>query len=332
MKHSIFYTLLLCLALPTATNAQQEHMQTQFMFNKLTYNPAYAGSYASPVVTVVNRHQWIGIEGAPNTQAVSYCQPTLNKHFGIALNLVRNEITINRNLNAELSYAYQLPLPRGYLGIGIQASMRHFRQNWNDDRLVTSQPIDLDVAVPTGMQGKIVPNFGTGLFYTAPRWYAGASIPRLVDNNIDLSEEGTITSREIWHLNVMAGSAFPLSSTIDLVPQFLFRYVKNAPPDLDVNLTLDVRRRFLGGVTYRMGGDSKDFGESIDIMAGAFATKNLMFMLSYDIGLTRLASIRNGSVEATFRWIINPPQGTGSIDPNRPDREVMGGKGTYYYF
>ncbi len=332
MKHSIFYTLFLCLALPLATMAQQEHMQTQFMFNKLTYNPAYAGSYASPVVTVVNRHQWIGIEGAPNTQAVSYCQPTLNKHFGIGINLVRNEITINRNLNAELSYAYQLPLPRGYLGIGIQASMRHFRQNWNDERIVTSQPIDSDVAVPNGMQGKIVPNFGVGLFYTAPRWYAGASVPRLVDNNIDLTEEGTITSRENWHLNVMAGSAFPLSSTLDLVPQLLFRYVKNAPPDLDVNLTLDVRRRFLGGVTYRTGGDRKDFGESIDIMAGAFATKNLMFMLSYDIGLTRLASIRNGSVEATFRWIINSTQGTGTVDPSRPDREVTGGKGTYYYF
>ena len=313
-------------------NAQQEQTQTQFMFNKLAYNPAYAGSYASPVVTVVNRHQWIGIEGAPNTQAVSFCKPMLSNHFGLGINLSRNEVTINRNLNAELSYAYQMALPRGYLGIGIQASMRHFRQNWNDPRIITSQPASVDDALPTGIQGKIVPNFGAGAFYTAPRWYAGASIPRLVDNNIDFSEEGTVLSREKWHLNIMSGAAFALSNTIDIVPQFLFRYVKNAPPDLDMNVTLDVQRRFLGGVTYRVGGDKNDLGESIDIMAGAFATKNLMFMLSYDIGLTRLKRFNNGSIEATFRWILNPPQGSDAVDPNRPDRTESGGKGTYYYF
>ncbi len=328
----IKFTFIIALLGTGSLWAQQENTLTQFMYNKLAFNPAYAGSYASPVVTVINRHQWIGIEGAPNTQAVSYCQPVLSNHFGVGVNLSRSEITINRHLTAEVSYAYQIALPRGYLGIGIQASMRHFRQNWNDPRIVTSQPGSIDVALPTGVQGKIVPNFGTGVFYTAPRWYAGASIPRLVDNNIDFSEQGMGVSRERWHLNVMSGGAFAISEQIELVPQFLFRYVRYAPPDLDINLMVDVRRRFLGGVSYRAGGDQRDFGESIDLMAGAFATPNLMFMLSYDIGLTRLRNFNKGSVEATFRWIINPPQGNDAVSPDRPDRVTSGGNGTYYYF
>jgi hypothetical protein len=118
---------------------------------------------------------------------------------------------------------------------------------------------------------------------------------------------------------------------MDIIPQTQFRYVKNAPPDLDINVMLDVRRKFLGGMTYRIGGDKNGLGESIDIMAGAYATKNLMFMLSYDIGLTRLSSFQNGSIEATLRWIINPPEGSDTIDPNRPDRS-SGGRGSFYYF
>lgn len=322
------YIILLLVLFGQLVHAQQEGLQTQFMYNKLAFNPAYAGSYAAPVVTAVNRTQWIGIEGAPTTQAVSFCQPMLSNHFGLGINLVRNVITINRTLTAELSYAYQMALPRGYLGIGIQASMRHFKQDWNDSRIVTSQPTSADDALPNGVQGKVLPNFGAGVFYTAPRWYAGLSLPRLVDNNIDFSELGE-ASREARHFNMMVGAAFALSETMDIIPQTQFRYVKNAPPDLDINVMLDVRRKFLGGMTYRMGGDKNGLGESIDIMAGAYATKNLMFMLSYDIGLTRLSSA--GSIEATLRWIINPPEGSDTIDPNRPDRS-SGGRGSFYYF
>ncbi len=325
------YIILLLVLFGQLVQAQQEGLQTQFMYNKLAFNPAYAGSYASPVITAVNRSQWIGIEGAPTTQAVSYCQPMLSNHFGLGVNLVRNVITINRTLTAELSYAYQMALPRGYLGIGIQASMRHFKQDWNDSRIITSQPSSADVALPNGVQGKVLPNFGAGIFYTAPRWYAGFSLPRLVDNNIDFSLLGDKKSREAQHFNMMVGAAFALSETIDIVPQTQFRYVKNAPPDMDINVMVDVRRKFLGGMTYRIGGDKNGLGESIDIMAGAYATKNLMLMLSYDIGLTRLASFQNGSIEATLRWIINPPEGSETVDPNRPDR-AAGGRGSFYYF
>jgi type IX secretion system PorP/SprF family membrane protein len=314
------YSILALLgALSISLSAQQESMQTQFMYNKLAFNPGYAGSFIAPTISVINRNQWVGVEGAPNTQALSYSQPFLSNRLGVGLNLVRNTITINRGITAELSYAYQLPVFHGYLGMGIQASMRHLRQNWQDERVITSQPRDLDNAIPANAESKLVANFGFGLFYDSKEgWYAGISSPRLVRNNIGLGEnQGTLT-KEVRHINAMAGIDFWAGEGVKLTPQILFRYAKNAPPDLDVNLSAAFQSKFMTGLTYRTGGDAKNLGESIDVLAGIQATKNLFIMLSYDIGLTRLKQFSNGSIEATARWWINPPEGTEVDDPNRP--------------
>jgi type IX secretion system PorP/SprF family membrane protein len=319
-KNYTFFCLMLLLC--TQVFAQQEPMQTQFMYNKLAWNPGFAGSFASPTLTLNNRHQWLGIEGAPNLQAISFSQPLLSNHFGLGFNLTRNAVTINRNLTFEVSYAYQIALQRGiHVGIGIQASMRHFRQNWADERLSGINPLELDPAVPAGIGAKLVPNFGTGVYVRGLNWYAGVAAPRLVSNNIDLSQSGGILSREVQHFNGMVGYNFFFGENSDLIltPQCLIKYVLNAPIDADINLTAEFKRKFLSGFTYRVGGDTKNLGESLDVFAGMQINKHLMFMVSYDIGLTRLAAARNGSMEATFRWYINPPEGYEVDDPSRPD-------------
>ena len=317
--HLKYTVLSLFWAISIPLFAQQETMQTQFMYNKLAYNPGFAGSFISPTLSVINRNQWIGLEGAPNTQALSYSQPFLSNRLGVGLNLVRNTITINRSITTELSYAYQMPVFHGYLGMGIQASMRHMRQNWQDERVITSQPRDLDNAIPAMAESKLVANFGFGLFYDSKEgWYAGISAPRLVRNNIGLGENQGVLTKEVRHINAMAGIDFWAGESVKFTPQLLFRYAKNAPPDLDVNFSAEFQSKFMTGVTYRTGGDTKGVGESVDILAGIQATKNLFFMLSYDIGLTRLQRFSNGSIEATARWYFNPPEGNEVDDPNRP--------------
>jgi type IX secretion system PorP/SprF family membrane protein len=315
-------TLFCLLHLSWQALAQQEPMQSQFMYNKLAWNPGFAGSFESPTLTLNNRHQWLGIEGAPNLQSISFSQPLLSNHFGLGFNLTRSAVTINRNLTFEVSYAYQIALERGiHLGIGIQASMRHFRQNWADERLIGINPLELDPAVPAGLDAKLVPNFGAGIYVRGLNWYAGLAAPRLVSNNIDLSQAGGILSREVQHFNAMMGYNFFVGNegAVILTPQCLIKYVLHAPLDVDINLTAEFQRKFLTGVTYRVGGDTKNLGESIDVFAGMQVSKKLMFLFSYDIGLTRLAAARNGSIEASVRWYFNPPEGFEVDDPNRPD-------------
>lgn len=293
--------------------AQQELQYTQFMFNKMAYNPGYAGSFESPTLVAVYRQQWMGIEGAPNVQAISYNQPLLNNRVGVGANLVRASFGITRTMTFDVAYCYRVPMRRGYLGIGLQASLRHLYQDWTDDRLITSRPDD--PAVPLEPKTKLVPNFGFGLFYNGPHWFAGIAAPRLVSNNIDFAENGGVLSREAQHINGMVGVTFNLADDIEFTPQVLIKYVSNAPVDADVNMSIMVKRKFYGGLTYRTGGESNGAGESIDALAGMQVTENLFFCLSYDIGLTQLRKFNNGSIEATARWWFNPPEGEEIINP-----------------
>jgi len=304
---------------PIALDAQQEQLYTQFFYNKLAYNPGYAGSFQSPTLIAVVRNQWIGLEGAPNTQLISYTQPALNGRVGLGLQAVRNSIGITQTITTDIAYAYRIALRRGHLGVGLQASVRHLHQNWSDPRLVGSQPLMTDGAIPSGPQTKVLPNFGTGVYYEGPNWYVGAAVPRLVSNNIDFAELGGLISREVRHINAMGGVSFDLGNSLVLTPQVLLKYVENAPFDADINAILGVGQRFWSGLTYRVGGGKVSAsGESLDVLAGVQATDNLFFAVSYDIGLTRLRKFNNGSVEATVRWWFNPPKGSEVINPRNP--------------
>jgi len=305
------FGLVLMLGAAAALRAQQEPQYTQFMFNKLSFNPGYAGSFVSPTLTAIYRGQWFGIDGAPNSQILSYHQPLLNERLGIGANLSRAGIGINRLFTVDLVYCYRIPMRRGHLGVGLQPSVRNFWQNWSDDRLYSPTPPTIDVSIPTGVRSKWLVNFGFGLYYSNEErgWYAGVAIPRFLQNNIDFSEFGIEISREERHFNAMGGMTFRPDEEWEVVPQALIRYVPGAPLEVDLNVMVGLRRRFYGGLTYRTGGDT-GYGESADVLAGIQATKHLFFCLSYDVGLPRLSRLGSGSLEATLRWWINPPEGT----------------------
>ncbi len=310
------YPFLLLILAWQITSAQQEPQYTQFMFNKLAYNPAYAGTFESPTLTAIYRKQWIGLDGAPETQILSYNQRAANNRVGIGGNLVRNTIGISRSITLDVPYSYRIPVKRGFLSFALQFNVRHLYQNWADPRLNPTQKFDN--AIPTDAQSKLLVNFGAGIFYSGYKWYAGVALPRLKDNNIDFADIDGVLSREVQHYNGMAGMTFDLHDDIELTPQFLVKYVPNAPPDADVNISVLVKKKFYGGVTYRTGGDTNGAGESVDALAGMQATENLFICLSYDIGLTRLRKYNNGSVEATVRWWFNPPAQIGDDDLENP--------------
>jgi type IX secretion system PorP/SprF family membrane protein len=312
------YLLIPLLALPLCVAAQQEQMYTQFMFNKQAYNPGYAGSFVSPTLTAIYRNQWMGLDGAPKAMSISYTQPLLNNRVGIGGNIARQSIGINTNLTIDLAYAYRIQLKRGMLAVGLQASMRNIRQNWADSRIFVID--QSDPGIPTVPKSKFVPNFGAGLYYSAytERWYAGVSLPRIVSNSIDFSEFGDILSREVQHINAMGGIKLKAAKDLEITPQVLLRFAFGAPFDAELNISALFQRKFYGGLTYRVGGDTNFAGESLDAALGFQATDKLFFCLSYDIGLTMLRKFNNGSIEATVRWWFNPPDDVVAVKPARP--------------
>ncbi len=296
--------------------AQQEQQYTQFMYNKLGLNAGYAGSRDAACITAIIRNQWMGLKGAPQTQMLSFNMPLLNKRVGVGLNLTRNTIGISQRITVDGLYAYRIRLGQGILALGIQASIRHLKNNYNDSDLVSITPSSADGSIPIGEQSKYVPNFGAGLYYTSDNFYVGFSAPRLIKNNIDFNDIGGIIGKEVQHYFFMAGVLFELSDNVDLQPQVLFKYADNSPFDADVNLSLIFSDKYTGGLTYRTGGSSvTGFGESLDLMVAAQVSPDILFGLSYDITLSDIKTYSNGSVEAVLRFCLGHSEGEEIINP-----------------
>lgn len=294
---------LLLLALPMCMSAQQEEQYTQFMFYKLGLNPGYAGGQDGATVSALVRSQWMGFEGAPQTQLITFNMPLLNDRIGVGGSVLRQTIGVTTYYTAEGVYAYRLPLGRGVLGLGLQASVRLLRVNYG--ALQGTQPIDLDAAVPASLQSKYIPNFGFGAYYSTDRYYLGLSAPRLLQTNINLADEQGLINRERQHFYFMGGLLLPMGDHVQFQPQLLLKYVKNTPFDGDVNFNLIFIEKYTAGLSYRLGGSkSNNAGESLSLLLAAQLTDKLLLGLAYDATLTELRNHTSGTMEMALRYSI----------------------------
>ncbi len=312
---------LFCFALMLSNTAysQQELLHTQFMFNKLAYNPGYAGSFISPTLSVLYRNQWMGLDGAPKMQGINYSQAFWKHRFGFGANIVNTTQAITKTFTVDVNPSYRIAMRGGaVMSFGFKIGYRQYNQDWTDKRLAGTLPISTDQAIPTEAQGKGAVNIGAGFYFQSNSWYMGFAVPRLIENNIDFADYGSVFSREKRHYNAMGGITLNNKSKFTVTPQVLIKYAAFAPFDADLNVNLEYDHQILAGMTYRTGGDVGGAGESIDVLLGLQATSNLFIALSYDIGLTSLRKYNNGSLELTARWWFNPPEGSEIIDISKP--------------
>jgi len=299
-----------------ALNAQQEAQNTQFFYFKQGYNPAYAGSREAFCMSAIYRQQWIGIEGAPQSQILTFSVPMFNQRVGVGANVRRTAVGINESITVDGVYSYRVRMGRGSLGIGLQGSLRSLRNNFQDSRLQSTQPLSADNGIPSASQQKLLFNVGAGLYYSTESFYFGVSAPRFLQNDIDFESADAIISREASHYYIMGGGTITLNDNLRLRPQALIKYVQNAPLDADLNLSLIIMDRYVFGGTYRLGGSTeRGGGESIDILMGMQITPNVLFGISYDITLSELRDYNTGSVEATIQYCAGKSEGDEYINP-----------------
>ncbi len=313
MQRLIFSLLFSCLCL--LGFSQQEEQYTQFMYFKPGYNPGAAGSNDAPCFSLIARNQWIGLEGAPQAQLLSFNMPVFNKRVGIGANIIRQTIGITEKYSAETLYSYRIPVGRGILGMGLQASVRFIRMNFS--RAESIQPSAQDDAIPGDIQSKYVPNFGAGLYYSNQRYYVGLSVPRLLENNIDLADSDETISTEVRHIYAMAGILIDLNDFVQMQPQVLLKYVPGAPFDGDANLNFIFAEKFTTGISYRLGGSKRSgIGESVSAVLGIQLSESILFGLSYDFTLSELKNYNSGTVEGVFRYCIGGrSQGNEYVSP-----------------
>lgn len=302
MKNIISITIFLLIS--NFVLGQQEQQYTQWMLYKLGINPAYAGANDAPCISTLVRSQWIGVDGAPQTQLVTFSMPLLNKRIGLGASVLRNTIGITENYTVEADYAYRLRLGRGFLALGLSGSVRLFRNDFSEVR--ATEPKESDGSIPVGLQSRYIPNFGAGIYYNSANFFFGVSAPRLLENDIDLADmdDGTI-SKEIRHIYAMGGFIIPINDNIKLQPQVLMKYVSGAPFDADINFNFIFMDKFTAGLSYRIGGSKRSgAGESASLLFAAQVTESILFGLSYDANLSDFRNYNSGSIEGTVRYCI----------------------------
>ncbi len=294
------YSLLLFLALLICGGgyAQQDAQYTQFMFNKLAYNPGYAGSAGLPCVSALYRNQWVGLEGAPKTQLVSFHSPFLSDRTAGGLTVIRDDIGPTESWYFALAYAYRIPTKNGTLGLGLQGILRNYRVKWNE---LEGAHINDDL-IETADGSRLLPNVGAGVYFESRKFYIGASVPHIVENDISLVDESVggslVTARERVHAYLMTGYIFDLNKQVKFKPSVLLKYVANAPFDMDVNGSFLFMEKVSIGATYRLGGSTRQgIGESIDLVALYYFSNYFKLGAAYDITLSELRQETNGSFE-----------------------------------
>jgi type IX secretion system PorP/SprF family membrane protein len=291
----IIYTIILA-SISFTCIGQQEQMFTQYMYNKMAINPAFAGNEDYLGLTAQLRDQWNGFPGAPEAQLLSVNLPRIKENVGVGFNLRRRTIGINKEYTASGIYAYKFLLGPGTLSMGLEASIRNRTTDFTDDRIIATQGIDIDPSIPSEKINKTFANLGFGIYWNTDKYFLGASVPKLIKNEIDF-DNNDIVSTEVRHLMIMGGGIFKLNNDLDLSVQSLLKFAEQAPFDSDLTFGLILNKKYTAAMGYRLGGSDGDVGESIALLLSFQLTDQFMIGFSQDFTLSKIRKYDNGSFE-----------------------------------
>lgn len=288
----------------TALFAQQDPQFTQFMYDRLSVNPGYAGSKDAFCATLLGRQQWSGFTGQPNTGLLNISGPIKSIRSGVGVSVYLDEIGPQSVTSARLSYAYHLKLG-GATKLGLGVSLGFISSSLNNDWVAYDYNSSGNAGIGTGIGDPSIPinsqkattfdaSFGAYLYN--PKYYVGISSVHL--NEGDLSDMNIQVAR---HYYFMGGYNFDITPKLRLTPNVL---VKSdlASTQLDVNATVMYANTFWFGATYRLE-------DAIAPMAGyqyefPSGKSTLRIGYSYDFTTSELNNYSSGSHELMLSYCL----------------------------
>jgi len=301
MRHGLIVGFLLICQI---IFAQQQGLVTQYMYNKVTVNPAYAGHSGDKTIAGHLREQWIGIKGAPSLQMVSFDMPFMGSDNGWGMNIRRSSIGISSKTSISGMYAYKIPVTDGFLSFGLEPGFQNFRMNFGDPDLFAYDGIEADESLNGKSVNKNSFLLGFGAYYSNEKAYFGVAIPSFFTTNFDI-DQNTIKSGDELQVNLMAGYSIEMEDDKLLMIQGFSRYTSRFPLNLDLNATLLLEKKFDIGLGYRIGsGVLANLHKSISATFGLKISDNVFAACSYDYALSALRYNQIGSFEvmASYRF------------------------------
>ena len=270
--------------------AQQDAQYTQYMYNTINVNPAYAGSRGVMSIFGLHRTQWVGLDGAPVTNAVSINTPINNSNVGLGVSLVNDRIgpTVDNAISVDLSYTIQAS-ETYKLSFGIKATGNLF--NLDVDRLNPENAGDESLQ---NLNNEFSPNFGAGLYLHSDKMYFGLSVPNFLEDN-RYSDNSVSVYKDRMNFYAIGGYVFDISSSVQFKPAFITKMVTGSPLQLDVSGNFLINEKFMLGVAYR-------WDAAVSALAGFQVSNGLFIGYGYDLETTKLRNYNSGSHEVFLRF------------------------------
>ena len=295
----IYINVLILLALGLYTNTsfgQQDAQYTQYMYNTLSINPAYAGTRDVLSFMGLYRSQWVGLKGAPRTFTASGHSP-LGNNMGIGVNITNDEIFISKETYFDVDFSYSVRVSEnGLFNFGLKAGGHLLNIDTN---LANSGPYNPgDGTAEIFIDNKFSPQFGVGMYYYTQKFYLGLSVPNMLETeHFDESStnNSNSTAKERTNYYLMTGYAFDLNDDLKLKPALLTKLVRGAPLQVDLSANLLFYEKLTLGVAYR-------WSAAVSAMIGFQLTEQLMLGFAYDAETTELANYNDGSFEFLLRF------------------------------
>ena len=292
--------VLLFISAP-ALKAQFDAMFTQYMFNEMFINPAYAGSNGAMSATLLHRQQWVNFAGRPVTTSFSLHGPVIDDKMGIGLSVLNEKIgVLQRNLIYG-DYAYRLKVQEtGTLALGLMAGVETQYNRFSE--LKVNNDGTSDPQLSYNSPNIVAPNLGTGVYYHTKTFYGGLSIPRLINNQVNFENGGAAVKTSKVQLGkcsyyITAGNMFVINEEIKIRANTMIKYVPSAPLQIDLGGNLLIRDMFWAGLSYRSG-------SALSILLGVQVNKQFLVNYAYDYGVNQIQKYSQGTHEFVLNYLF----------------------------
>lgn len=290
------YVYLVIGVMPLSSFGQQLPQFTQYMYNTISINPAYAGSREVLVINILNRSQWVGLEGAPVTQTLSTHSSIPKTKLGVGLSIINDKLGYEKKIYifSDISYKINLdPLDKYKFTFGLKVG---FRKYSIDDELLNDPEYNTDPFL-NKVNFKWDPNVGVGLYFRGESFYLGLAVPKIFTykNNTEYFS----LDRMSYFLN--GGYVFNVSKKLIFKPTFLLKYSEGAPISFDLSTLFFINENLWLGVSYR-------FSDSIGAIVNFKITDKLSIGYSYDYITSNLSNSTSGSHEIMLGYEFEFPK------------------------
>lgn len=294
MKNKLL--ILVLVLLTSVSYAQQDAQFTQYMYNTMAINPAYAGIREKMSIFALHRTQWVGLNGAPVTNNLSLHTPINGGNMGLGFSILNDKIGPSDETDFGVNFSYNIQTSQTYkLAFGIKGSVNLLNIDFNKLTYFTAA----DKNFENNIDNKFSPNVGAGVYFYSDNTYIGLSVPNLLETkHFDrYANNGAVSyiAKERLHYFLTAGHVFDLSADVKFKPSILTKVTQGAPVQVDLSTNFLINEKFVLGAAYR-------WSAAVSAMVGFQVSDSWFIGYGYDLETTRLAHYNSGSHELFLRY------------------------------